>query len=182
MRIRTSSHTKLLAVFAGFLAAAAIPLVHAPQEPILTGFTADRAATQLACEARFLELPRSESFREHLRTITAEPHPAGSAAQVRVGEYIAGAMEQAGLEVTGHPYDVYLPELTDDVEVHIVTPVAMQLSNREPALAEDRFSGHAGLLNGWNAFSGSDDVTGKSSTPTSGVARTTWRWTRWAFR
>ena len=131
----------------------------APQEPTLTGFTAGRAATQLACEARFLELPRSDAFREHLRTVTENPHPAGSAAQARVGEYIAGAMEQAGLEVTRHPYDVYLPELTDDVEIHIVTPVAMQLSNREPALPEDRFSGHPDLLNGWNAFSGSGDVT-----------------------
>ena len=131
------------------------------QEPALTGFTAARAVTQLACEARFLDLPRAESFREHLRTITENPHPAGSEAQVRVGDYLAQAMEEAGLAVTRHPYDVYLPELTDDVEVHIVTPVAMQLSNREPALAEDRFSGHPDLLNGWNAFSGSGDVTGE---------------------
>ncbi len=133
----------------------------APQRPALAGFTADRAASQLLCEARFLELPRSESFREHLRTITAEPHPAGSEAQRRVGEYLARSMEDAGLEVESYPYDVYLPELTDDVEVHIVTPVAMQLSNREPALPEDRFSGHPDLLNGWNAFSGSGDVTGE---------------------
>ena len=132
-----------------------------PQDPILTGFTDARATTQLACEARFLELPRSDAFREHLRTITANPHPAGSAAQVRVGQYIAGAMEGAGLDVTNHPYDVYLPELTDDVEVHIVTPVQVQLSNREPALPADRFSGHPDLLNGWNAYSGSGDVTGE---------------------
>ena len=142
-------------------AAAALAAPAHPQQPTLAGFTPARAADQLACEARFLELPRSESFREHLRTITASPHPAGSEAQVRVGQYLAGAMERAGLEVESHPYDVYLPELTDDVEVHIVTPVQMQLSNREPALAEDRFSGHPDLLNGWNAFSGSGDVTGE---------------------
>ena len=140
---------------------AARPAPAAAQEPALTGFTAARAATQLACEARFLDLPRAESFREHLRTVTENPHPAGSEAQVRVGEYLAQAMEGAGLTVTRHPYDVYLPELTDDVEVHIVTPVAMQLSNREPALSEDRFSDHPDLLNGWNAFSGSGDVTGE---------------------
>ena len=130
-----------------------------PRDPAPTGFTAQRASWHLACERRFLELPRSESFREHLRAVTEHPHPTGSAAQVRVGEYIAGAMERAGLEVARHPYDVYLPELTDDVEIHIVTPVAMRLSNREPALPEDRFSGHPDLLNGWNAFSGSGDVT-----------------------
>ena len=127
----------------------------------LTGFTADRAATQLACEADFLQLPSSDGFREHLREITREPHPTGSARQVEVGEYIAGVMRAAGLEVEMHPYDVYLPQLTDDVEVHIVTPVAMQLSNREPAVEGDPFSGHPDLLNGWNAFSGSGDVTGE---------------------
>ena len=153
--------TKSLIALVAFLAAGALTLVALSQDPTLTGFTDDRAASQLACEARFLELPRSESFREHLRTITENPHPAGSAAQARVGEYLARAMESAGLDVTSHPYDVYLPELTDDVEVHIVTPVAMQLSNREPALDEDRFSGHPDLLNGWNAFSGSGDVTGE---------------------
>ena len=77
-----------------------------PQTPTLTGFTARRASWHLACEQRFLELPRSGSFREHLRTITEHPHPSGSAAQVRVGEYIAQAMERAGLEVTRYPYDV----------------------------------------------------------------------------
>ena len=153
--------TRSLIATVAILGAGALTLVALSQEATLTGFTEDRAASQLACEARFLELPRGESFREHLRTITENPHPAGSAAQARVGEYLAQAMERAGLEVTSHPYDVYLPELTDDVEVHIVTPVAMQLSNREPELGEDRFSGHPDLLNGWNAFSGSGDVTGE---------------------
>ena len=177
MRPTTSRVLRSLAIPATLLAAAGLTLTPSPdpappqvglparsptpQTPTLTGFTARRASWHLACEQRFLELPRSESFREHLRTITEHPHPAGSAAQVRVGEYIAQAMERAGLEVTRYPYDVYLPELTDDVEVHIVTPVAMRLSNREPALPEDRFSGHPDLLNGWNAYSGSGDVTGE---------------------
>ncbi len=156
---RFAKSLSALAALAALPAVAAIPISPTPQDPVLTGFTDDRAAAQRACEARFLELPGSESFREHLRTITENPHPAGSAAQTRVGEYLANAMERAGLEIATYPYDVYLPELTDDVEVHIVTPVAMRLSNREPALPEDRFSGHPDLLNGWNAFSGSGDVT-----------------------
>ena len=125
----------------------------------LAGFTDASEQAQLACEARFLALPSSEGFKDHLRTITAEPHPTGSEAQIRVGQYIVGAMEEAGLEVEEHPYDVYLPQLTDDVEAHIVTPTALQLTNREPALEEDRFSSHPDLLNGWNAYSGSGDVT-----------------------
>lgn len=127
----------------------------------LIGFSQALAETQLACEADFLALPAPASFREHLRTVTAEPHPTGSEAQIRVGRYITDVMTQAGFETKRHEYDVYLPQLTDDVEAHIVSPVQMQLTNREPALEEDRFSGHPELLNGWNAFSGSGDVTSR---------------------
>ena len=67
----------------------------------------------------------------------------------------------AGLSVERHTYDVYLPQLTDDVEAWIATPELLRLSNREPPLAEDRFSHHPDLLNGWNAFSGSGDVVGE---------------------
>ena len=164
----TTLHPKnvvlIVTVLGGFVPGAAAPAVTAAQEAATTGlvgFTADRAERQAFCEAEFLGLPSSDSFREHLRTITSEPHPAGSEAQKRVGEYLAAVMERSGLEVTSHPYDIYLPELTDDVEAHIVTPTALRLSNREPALPEDRFSGHPDLLNGWNAFSGTGDVTGE---------------------
>jgi len=125
------------------------------------GFAAANAARQAFCEARFRALPSGDAFREHLRIITANPHPAGSAAQIEVGHYLGRVMKAAGMTVREHPYDVYLPQLTDDVEAHIVTPIAMQLNNREAALPEDRFSGHPDLLNGWNAFSGSGDATGE---------------------
>jgi N-acetylated-alpha-linked acidic dipeptidase len=125
------------------------------------GFTAESAPFQAFCEARFTQLPSGDAFREHLRIITSNPHPTGSAAQVEVGHYLGRVMRAAGFEVKDYPYDVYLPQLTDDVEAHIVSPVALRLNNREAALPEDRFSGHPELLNGWNAFSGSGDVTGE---------------------
>lgn len=161
--IRMSPPALRLGVLAlGAAAVAAVALQarpHARATPV--GFTAETAAAQAACEADFLPRPTGDAFREHLRILTAQPHPAGSAAQVEVGHYIGRVMRAAGFTVREHPYDVYLPQLTDDVEAHIVTPVALQLDNREPALAEDRFSGHPDLLNGWNAFSGSGDVTGE---------------------
>lgn len=134
-----------------------------PARPLadLVGFTPDGAETQAVCEADFLPRPTGDAFREHLRILTANPHPTGSAAQVEVGHYIGRVMRAAGFTVREHPYDVYLPQLTDDVEVHIVTPDPMQLDNRELPLEEDRFSGHPDLLNGWNAFSGSGDVSGE---------------------
>ena len=124
-----------------------------------TGFAPQHVEAQLACEARLMDLPRPAQFRDHLETITRVPHPAGSAAQRDVEDYLARVMADAGLDVERYPYDVYLPQLTDDVAAEIVTPEHLPLSNQEPELPEDRFSGHPDLLNGWNAYSGSGDVT-----------------------
>jgi len=132
------------------------------QEAPPTGFLPDRVAQQLMCEERLQAIPTPQQFREHLRIITAEPHPAGSEAQRRVGRYLAQTMEAAGLQVEEYPYDVYLPQLDGLVnEVEIVTPVPKRLENREWVLEEDPFSGHPHLLPGWNAYSGSGDVTGE---------------------
>jgi N-acetylated-alpha-linked acidic dipeptidase len=128
--------------------------------PLPAGFAAATAQWQEQCEARLQQLPTAASFREHLRAITAEPHPTGSAAQQRVAEYLATAMERAGLSVERAAYDVYLPQLDGLVnEVEIVTPVRLRLQNREPPLPQDPFTAHPDLLPGWNAFSGSGDVT-----------------------
>ena len=143
-------------VTAGLMAPAAL----GAQAP--TGFAPERQEAQQRCEARFLELPRADQFREHLRTITAEPHPTGSAAQLRVAEYLVRAMETAGFTVERAAYDVYLPLLDSMVvEAEIVAPTPLRLVNREPAIDGDAFSSHPELMPAWNAFSGSGDVTGE---------------------
>ncbi|HJO04902.1 MAG TPA: M28 family peptidase [Acidobacteriota bacterium] len=157
--LRTSA-CALVAVACG--ASALVPQPAAGQVALTappTGFAPHRVEAQLACEAQLMHLPRPAQFRRHLETITRVPHPAGSAAQRDVEDYLAQVMANAGLDVERYPYDVYLPQLTDDVTAAIVTPEPMTLSNQEPALPEDRFSGHPDLLNGWNAYSGSGDVT-----------------------
>lgn len=168
MSIRACVHSLLTPLLAAALPVAALPSpapamasARPASQARLTGFAPERVAWQLGCEARLKELPRPEQFREHLRVVTAEPHPAGSQAQRRVEDYLARVMEGAGLEVARYPYDVYLPQLTDDVSVEIVAPEHLPISNREAVLPEDRFSGHPDLLNGWNAYSGSGDVTGQ---------------------
>jgi N-acetylated-alpha-linked acidic dipeptidase len=149
---------------AAALLAAAILQVPAPlpaqERP--TGFTAARAATQAMCEDRLQALPTGEAWREHHRRITAEPHPTGSEANRRVARYLAEVMERAGWQVRTDAYDVYLPQLEGLVnEVEIVTPVRRRLDNREWVLPEDPHSAHPDLLPGWNAYSGSGDVTGQ---------------------
>jgi N-acetylated-alpha-linked acidic dipeptidase len=122
------------------------------------------AATPVAplapCEARLLELPQPEQFRRHHERLTREPHVAGSPESFRVVEYLEEAMRAAGLKVERFEYDVYLAHHVAS-EVALVTPLRMPLNNQENILAEDRFSSNPRLGTGWNAFSGSGDVTGE---------------------
>jgi N-acetylated-alpha-linked acidic dipeptidase len=143
-----------LTVTAGLIAPGALDA----QAP--TGFAPAGLEAQQRCETRFLELPRPDQFREHLRTVTAAPHPTGSAAQLGVAAYLVRAMEAAGFTVEQPAYDVYLPLLDSIVvEAEIVSPAPERLVNREPAIDGDAFSSHPGLMPAWNAFSGSGDVT-----------------------
>jgi N-acetylated-alpha-linked acidic dipeptidase len=142
------------------LAGCAQPLQRESAQPQPGQRTAHGEAVLERCEARLLELPTPAQFREHLRAITAEPHPTGSTAQLRVAAYLDAAMTRAGLTVERAEYDVYLPQLDGLVnEVEIVAPDYVRLPNREPPIPGDPFTSHPDLLPGWNAYSGSGDVT-----------------------
>ena len=131
----------------------------ADQDPALVGFSAASAEAQRRVEERFLALPRPESFRRHLERLTRDPHPAGSAANRRLADYLAEVMDGAGWEVEQHEYQAYLPLLDPEIDVALVTPLRMPLNNQEYILEEDPYSSHPGLTPGWNAFSASGDVT-----------------------
>jgi len=125
----------------------------------LTGFVKPNNQRQQEVERVFLDLPDSERFRQHLKEITKAPHVAGSPENRQVAEYIAGIMRKAGMQVRFFEYDVYLPPDSGDPVVELVSPVKQKLNTRESVLKEDPFSADKRLKPGWNAFSGSGDVT-----------------------
>jgi len=129
------------------------------EEIALTGFSEPRAQEQLDVESRLLELPSSDAFRHHLERITRDPHPFGSPANTAVADYLAEVMDGAGLEVERYAYDIYAPLLYPDIDVALVRPIRLPLNNQEYVLDADPFSAHADAQPGWNAYSGSGDVT-----------------------
>jgi N-acetylated-alpha-linked acidic dipeptidase len=142
---------------------AIVPPTTPLQAQSLSGFTTEGAVSQLACEARLLEMPSPDRFRAYLERLSAEPNPAGSEANERVAAYLAEVMEASGLRVDRYPYDLYMPspESAHNTRVELVTPVRKPLNLQEYILAEDPFSDHPDLGPGWNAYSGSGDVTGQ---------------------
>ena len=126
------------------------------------GFSRARVKEQLATEKTFVEAIQKRGFEEHLRALTQEPHIAGTEANERVAQYIRRSMSDAGLEVQSYPYDLYMPRSdTATNSVEIVRPKRELLNQQEDIVDLDPSSKHPANRPGWNAYSGSGDVTGE---------------------
>ena len=131
--------------------------VHAQDAPF--GFSENSILPQRDLEQQFLEATDFTRFRTHLQAISSVPHVVGSAANEKVKAYLEKTMEEAGWDVQAHPYDVYLPKDPGESYVEIVTPRRLPLNQQEDVLPENPYSSHPDLKKGWNAYSGSGDVT-----------------------
>ena len=125
----------------------------------LDGFSAKNKSQQAAFEKSFQSSVDFTRFRTHLVAITSEPHVAGTPANEKVRDYVSEAMKAAGWEVNVYPYDLYLSKGPGESLVELVTPIRQPLNQQENILPEDPYSSNPNLWKGWNAYSGSGDVT-----------------------
>ncbi|MBT3503017.1 MAG: M28 family peptidase [Cryomorphaceae bacterium] len=123
------------------------------------GYSADSWKDQLEIEEIFAKQIDKTSFKKHLKKLTERPHVVGSAANEEVQRYIGEVMQNAGLVVTNYPYDLYLPKEPGTSLIEIITPSLEVLNQKEGVIPGDKFSEDPLLWKGWNAFSGSGDVT-----------------------
>ncbi|WP_144607124.1 M28 family metallopeptidase [Algoriphagus algorifonticola] len=123
------------------------------------GFFTKSQAKQKSVEAAYLKSVNYDRFKVHLQELTKNPHIAGTPENELVQQYMSKIMEDAGMSVKLYPYDVYLPNDPGESHLEIVSPVQMKLSQQEAVLEEDPFSADPRLHLGFNAFSGSGDVT-----------------------
>ena len=125
----------------------------------LTGFSNGNSEKQKQAESVFLNQQESERYKNHLKTLTKEPHVAGSKANERVRDYMAEVMRKAGFQVEIFPYDIYLPVMPGTASAEIVEPIRLPLNNKEYIHKEDPFSSDPNLYFGYNAYTGTGDVT-----------------------
>ena len=123
------------------------------------GYSLDSWNNQLEIEEMFANHIDKTSFKKHLKKLTERPHVVGSEANEEVIRYIGEIMDNAGLDVTNYPYDVYLPNKPGSSLIEIVTPSRAVLNQKENIIQNDPFSDDPLLWKGWNAFSGSGDIT-----------------------
>lgn len=123
------------------------------------GFLPTQLEGQKKFEADFLKAVDYDRFKIHLTELTKNPHIAGTPENELVKDYMVKTMSDAGMEVKVWPYDVYLPNHPGKSELQIISPVKLTLSQKEGEIEEDPFSKDPRLHLGFNAFSGSGDVT-----------------------
>ncbi len=123
------------------------------------GYSLTRWKNQLKIEDLFSKNIDTTSFKKHLIKLTERPHVVGSDANKAVQEYMFEVMKNAGFNVEKYPYDVYLPNKPGNSLIEIVTPTRIVLNQKEDIIPGDPFSKDPSLWKGWNAFSGTGDVT-----------------------
>ena len=123
------------------------------------GYSSAAWENQLEIEEVFIKHLDRTSFKKHLKKLTERPHVVGSKANEEVQRYIGEVMQQAGLEITNYPYDVYLPNKPGSSLIEIVTPSRELLNQKEDIIPDDPFTKDPLLWKGWNAFSGSGEIT-----------------------
>ena len=123
------------------------------------GYSSDSWNKQVKAEEIFSKKIDKSSFKKHLKKLTERPHVVGSEGNAEVIRYIGQIMDDAGFKVTNYPYDVYLPNKPGESLIEIVTPSRDVLNQKEDVIPGDSFTEDPELWKGWNAFSGSGDVT-----------------------
>ena len=144
-------------LFAGLFTLASLS-AGSEQSSGIRGFTSAHVTTEREHEQRIQTLPAADNLRDYMRTITAEPHHAGSTGSRKVAEYILGKFKSWGLNASIEQFEALMPYPTERV-VELVEPEKFVAGLKEPATPEDPDSGDAGQLPTFNAYSADGDVT-----------------------
>jgi N-acetylated-alpha-linked acidic dipeptidase len=126
--------------------------------PIL-GFSPPHAVAEHQLESTFQSIPSPEKAREWHRTLTAEPHPAASARNNYLADFVADAWRKQGWEdVTLRRYDV-LHSRPRSISLEMTEPLRFTASLREDAYGVDPDTKNPAVSGAFFGYSASGDVT-----------------------
>src|SRR5262245_31544309 len=126
----------------------------------LRGFTQSSAAVERDLERRFQAIPSADNMREYMRTISEDPHHAGSPGSRKVAEYILGKFKSWGLNASIEEFNALMPYPLERT-LQLIAPETYTAILKEPTVDADKDSADAGQLPTFNAYSADGDVTGE---------------------
>jgi N-acetylated-alpha-linked acidic dipeptidase len=124
--------------------------------PAITGFR--DSGPEEKWEKLFLAVPDPKQAEEHLRTLTAAPHMAGTPEDKQTADYVARQFQQDGLQTEIVEYKVWMNH-PREISVDVVAPegVKMHGPTREH-VSDDRFQDDPRVVTPFTEYSPSGDV------------------------
>jgi len=149
----------LLPCLAGTQASKQPPSAPPDKSTSILGFTPAGAAMERHVEEEFLQIPSPERAREWHRYLTAEPHPAASARNNELADYIAEQWRQQGWEdVVLRRYEV-LHSAPREISLEMVSPLRYKATLREEPYEADPDTKNLHVSQAYLGYSASGDVT-----------------------
>ena len=138
---------------------AALP-AQAASQPEVFGYS--DFGKQSKIEEKFLAVPDARLAGEELKTLTAEPHMAGTPEDRKTAEYVAKKFRAAGLDTEIVPYRVLMnrPKVVK-VEAYGADGKLLMSGPQPEHVAGDPFDNDPRVVMPFNGSSGSGDVTGE---------------------
>ena len=125
----------------------------------MAGFSPAAAVREDAEEQAYRSLVSSEQISKFHRYLTAEPHPAGSARNNELAQWVAAQWREQGLEdVTIHQYDV-LNSTPREVSLEMIAPKKYRAVLREAPYDLDSDTRNPNVSGAYLGYSASGEVT-----------------------
>ncbi len=117
---------------------------------------------QAKVESKFLAVPDAKAAGEDLKTLTAEPHMAGTPEDKKTAEFVAQKFRAAGLDTEIVPYKVLInqPKVVK-VEAFTADGKPLMTGPQREQVPGDPFDKDPRVVMPFNGSSGSGDVTGE---------------------
>jgi len=124
--------------------------------PSIFGFR--DAATESATESRFLAVPDAKLAEEHLRTLTKDPHMAGTPEDKATADYVAQKFRDAGLDTEIVEYKVWI-NYPSEISVDLTAPAGVEMHGpTREHVDNDPFQDDPRVVMPFNGMSPSGDV------------------------
>ena len=115
-------------------------------------------SAESAIEFRFLAVPDAKLAEEHLRTLTKEPHMAGTPEDKATADYVAKKFREAGLDTEIVEYKVWI-NYPAEISVDLTAPAGIEMHGPTREHADtDPFQDDPRVVMPFNGMSPSGDL------------------------
>jgi N-acetylated-alpha-linked acidic dipeptidase len=126
------------------------------------GFSPSSRPVEAKAEAQALAVPSPEKARTWLRTLTEEPHVAGTPADYKTATFVRDKLREWGWQAELAEYEVLLNyPLPNSVKLSIVRPTPQALKVIEDPLAADKDSASRAAFPAFHGYGVSGQATGE---------------------